>query len=270
MYERKITMEEQNSLPEPEPVEEMSFTDKVVGVISEAPSQFFAKYKLQRKTTADWLLPLVLYLLIFGVTQIVHFSNPDLVQDVKSKARKAALEQLEKEEISQAEKQQRTEQLEQQLQFIGTPIYHVITVISVFAMGFIGFFIVAGVLYFFVRVVYQDPLEFRDVMVANSVINYIGIIQLFVALIISFATSRIVLDTSLSSIFNIERTTLTGYLLYLVDFISLWILWVKGVALEQFAGAPKYRYRITVFGLWIVLMGVLYAIKDAFPGMGGF
>lgn len=73
-------MENQETIQSEQPtneMEELSHTDKIVGVISE-PSTLFSKLAFAKVKVIDWLLPILALMIIAIATTFIYMSNPEI------------------------------------------------------------------------------------------------------------------------------------------------------------------------------------------------
>ena len=76
-------------------MEELSHTDKIVGVISE-PTNLFSKLVFQKTKATDWLLPLFAMIIVSIVATFIYMSNPEIKLEMQQQQQKAMQEQFDK------------------------------------------------------------------------------------------------------------------------------------------------------------------------------
>ena len=73
-------MENEDTIQPEQPtneIEELSHTDKIVGVISE-PTNLFSKLAFLNTKVTDWLLPLLVMIIVAIVATFIYMSNPEI------------------------------------------------------------------------------------------------------------------------------------------------------------------------------------------------
>ncbi|RPI60422.1 MAG: hypothetical protein EHM44_10455, partial [Ignavibacteriales bacterium] len=78
-------MEDQDTVQPEQPaneIEELSHTDKIVGVISE-PSNLFSKLVFLNTKATDWLLPLLLLIIVAIASTFIYMSNPEIKMEMQ-------------------------------------------------------------------------------------------------------------------------------------------------------------------------------------------
>ncbi len=91
-------METEDTIQSEQPtneMEELSHTDKIVGVISE-PSNLFSKLSFQKPKATDWLLPLLAMMIVSIIATFIYMSNPEIKLEMQQQQRKAMQEQFDK------------------------------------------------------------------------------------------------------------------------------------------------------------------------------
>ena len=118
-------MENQDTIQPEQPtneIEELSHTDKIVGVISE-PSNLFSKLAFLSTKATDWLLPLFLLIIVAIVSTFIYMSNPEIKLEMQQQQEKAMREQFQKMvESGQMTQQQVDEQLDKTAEMMNNPM----------------------------------------------------------------------------------------------------------------------------------------------------
>jgi len=129
------------------PEEELSHSDKMIGIFTE-PSSTFEKIAKFPVKTIDWLLPILLLLLVISLTQILVMSNEEIAYQVKQKQEKSINEMVEKRVLT---REQADQQIEQSEKFSKSPLGWIFQTIGIFIFGFIVFFFVALIYFLFAK-----------------------------------------------------------------------------------------------------------------------
>ena len=83
-----------NAAPTTEPAEEMSFTDKLVNVIS-APGEVFSYVAREGKKSSNYSIPLLISIVVSVVFMFVVFSQPAIKDEMSAQQEKAMQKQVE-------------------------------------------------------------------------------------------------------------------------------------------------------------------------------
>ncbi|MBK8662834.1 MAG: DUF4199 domain-containing protein [Ignavibacteriales bacterium] len=106
--------------------EELSFSDKIVGVVTNPASIFGSIAKFELKTT-DWLLPIVIVLAGAVIFTLLKFVDPEVKSAMWEKQKAQTIEQLKKENKSAEEIKQVEDMMETQKEMMSGPLGYVFT-----------------------------------------------------------------------------------------------------------------------------------------------
>src|SRR5574338_1018652 len=131
----------QKESPENE-MEELSHTDKIVGVISE-PSNLFSKLSFIPTKATDWILPLIALIVVAIVSTFIYMSNPEIKLEMQQQQEKAMQEQFDKMvESGQMTREQADEQIDMTMEMMGgTRMMQVFSSIGIIVMMLLWFFV---------------------------------------------------------------------------------------------------------------------------------
>ena len=253
--------QEQNSeLIQPEG--ELTHTDKMTGIFTE-PSSTFEKIAKFPVKTVDWILPLLILLFVVSVTQVLVMSNEEIAYEVKQKQVKTMDEMVEKGIIT---REQADQQIEQSEKFSKSPIGWILQTVGIFIVGFIVFFLVVLIYFLFAKFAFNGNGGYSSALVGSGLAAYISIIQVVLAAILALAFGRLMSDLSVASFANMDKTTITGWVLGKIDPLSIWAYAVTSIGLaKMFRSDLTGKYFILVFGVWILGSLLLWGIGQAVP-----
>ncbi len=254
------------SAAEAPPEQELSHTDKLVGVFAE-PGVMYAKTAQFPPRTIDWIIPLlIMTIFAIGSSWIIQ-SNPEVSYNIKQeqlgKIEKSFQEMVDKGQIT---KEQADEQMNKVEERMSEGSNMVQTIIFTIVRVFLFFFIVTGIYFIAARFIFKGEGTYASAMVANGLTAYIDIIQVIIATILTIVTGRLVMDTSLASFMHIEKSTFGGLFLGKLDVITIWSLAVVSIGLaKMFKSGKMTKFFILVFGLWIVWSLIIFGLGQAIP-----
>jgi hypothetical protein len=249
--------------------EELSHSDKMIGVFTE-PDNTFSKISKFPPKTIDWLLPMTILLLVVALTQILVMTNEEIYFQVKEKQRaeteKMFNDMVEKGQITREQADQQMEMVEERMDMGRGPGGMALMVISIFFIGFLMYFIVSGVYFLLSRFALKGTGTYKSSLVANGLTSYIAVISIILAAILSYAFGRQMMDISVASLINADKTTFAGFALSKLDIFSIWVYIVLSIGLARmFKSESKGKYYIMVFGLWIIWSFITFFIAKAVP-----
>ena len=246
------------------------FVDRVVGILTE-PQEIFTKIAQTKLSTADWLIPVLVLLVITSISLFVMNTNPM----IRSEARKTQLNQIEKQFDDLVKENKMTrEEADRQIaettkridQFSG-PMATVFQSISILVFGFIVFFIISGFYLLISKFVLKGEGDYKAAMIALSSTYYIAIINIILATIVSLFFDKIVRDLSVATLLSMDKATITGFVLSKIDLFSIWGYYILGVGLAILfrRTGQIHKYLIAVYSIWIIWSVIIYFLGKLNP-----
>jgi len=253
--------------------EELSHSDKMIGIFTEPSKTFESIAKFPTKTI-DWLLPVFLTFLIIVITQIAINSNKGLHSQIVDKQIAKVQKNLDKAvadgKLTQDQANEQLNTMQDRMENFGG-LQIVIIVLGVFIGGFIVFFIMSGIYYLFIKFLVKGEGDYNSVLVASGMTFYIGLIQVIIATIFTFALGRFLPDTSLASFMDSDKLSFAGFIFSKLDIFAIWIYIVLSIGFaKMFKSQTTGKYYLTVFGIWIIGGLVLFFITKAVPFLAAF
>lgn len=248
--------------------ENISLTDKFVGVISE-PSTFFTSLSNYKLKASNWLIPLLLFVIVASATNYLMMNNPVIKNQAIDKQmaiiEKALEDAVASGQIPQATADAQLEQyrvrIEEQIDS-GT----LISVASVFVITFLMFFIVAAVLYMIARFILKGEGTYSTAMITYGSVYYILILQVICMLIYALASDQLVSGLNLSFFLDADTKEFGGFLLSKIDPFTIWFYTVVSLGLaKMFKSEKTTSYFVAVFSLWLGFSLLFFFAAQKFP-----
>jgi len=256
---------EQFNNPETPQEEELSHSDKMIGVFTE-PAKMFGQTALFPTRNKDWVIPILILMILIGITRTISMMNEEVFLEAKQEQIDRIDKMIEDGTLTEEQGDQAINNVDQQMEMMRGPLGWVINIASVLIFGFIFFFIVAGIYFLFVKFLLKGVGTYSSVLVANGLTAYITIIQIIVAAILTMAFGTVVRDTSLASLLSSDKSSLVGWLFAKIDPIAIWAYIVLSIGLaKMFKSESTGKYYILVFGLWIIGGLLIFLIAQAVP-----
>ncbi|MBK8945194.1 MAG: YIP1 family protein [Ignavibacteriae bacterium] len=249
-------------------IEELGFTDKMIGVLSE-PSNLFQKLANLPFKTVDWLIPLVLVIIVAIASNFIMMNNPEVKSDIVEKQmaqfEKNFQEAVDKGQMTQEQADQQLDAIQEQMEKGGSTQL-IFSSIGITVITFISFFIIAGVFLLLVKFGLKGEGDYKASMLAYGLPHYIIVLQVIVMIIAAIAMGKMFMDTSVGSFMNIEKDSMLGWLTHKLDIFSIWFYAVLSIAYAKlFKAENTTKYFIGVFGLWLGFSLIMYFVVQAVP-----
>jgi hypothetical protein len=254
----------------PVEMEELSHTDKIVGVISE-PSNLFSKLVLQKGKASDWLLPLIAMIVVAIISTFIYMSNPEIKLQMQEQQEKAMREQFDKMvESGQMTQQQADERIDQARGMVNNPMFtYLFPSIGIIVVSFIWFFVFASVAFLIAKYGLKGTGTYAQAMSAFGLPLYIQIIQGIILIIIGLLMGRIVSGVNPASLLDMDIKSFGGFLVSRLDVFSIWFYIVVGIAFaKMFKSDNIKKYAITSIGAWLIIMFIIFGLGKISPIFG--
>ncbi|MDH7605897.1 MAG: Yip1 family protein [Melioribacter sp.] len=267
MEETKNHQATETSPNEPEELE-LNHTDKLVGVFSE-PINTFSKMSALGPKTSDWLIPVIIFIVVAILSNILMMSNPAIKSSVIEK-QMARLEKnfddaVAKGQMTEAQKEQQLETIRERMERGGIA-NTIFSAFGILIFTFISFFIVSGVFFLLTKLILKGNGTYKDAMSAYGLPYYIFVIQVIVMVILAFATDKFFTSTSLAAFIETEQTSFTHFVLSKLDIFSIWFYAIVSIGFaKMFKSQSLVKYFVLIFCMWIGFGLILFLIAKAVP-----
>lgn len=261
-------LNEQSNSPDSPHQEELSHSDKMIGVLTE-PGKTFDLIAKFRPKAMDWLLPVISFLVIAIISNFILFQNPEIKLQFDKMLDKQVAEveaqfdeKVQKGEMTESEKEAALEQTKGGMAFFTGPVMRSVTAV---VYTFIGLFFMALVYFLLSKFALKGDGTYSGTLIARGLPVYILVVQVIVVAILSMVMNKLLFDTSAASFLDAEKGTITSYLLGRVDPFVIWFYIVVGIGLaKMFKSDATVKYIIMVFAFWIIGDLILLALGIGF------
>lgn len=263
--EDTIQNEQQND------TEELSHTDKIVGVLSE-PSNLFSKLSLVNVKVTDWLLPLLALMVVAIITTFVYMSNPEIKLEMQQQQKKAMQEQFDKMvESGQMTREQADEQLDRTSEMMSNPMFiYVFPTIGIVVMTLLWFFVITTLAFLIAKFALKGNGGYSQAMSSMGLPLYISVVGGIVIIILALIMGKMVTGVNPAVLTGMDVKTLPGFLLSRLDVFSIWYYVVVGIAFaKMFKSDDVKKYVITSLAVWLIFMFIIFGLSNVSPFFGG-
>ncbi len=263
-------METEDTIQSEQPaneMEELSHTDKIVGVISE-PTNLFSKLVFQKTKATDWLLPLFAMIIVSIVATFIYMSNPEIKLEMQQQQQKAMQEQFDKMvESGQMTREQANEQLDRTADMMDNPMFtYLFPSIGIFVMTLVWFFVFTTVGFVVAKFVLKGDGSYNQAMSSMGLPLYISILQSIILIIVGLMMGKMITGLNPASLMGMDAKTLPGFLLSRLDAFSIWFYVVVGIAFaKMFKSDNVKKYIFTSLGIWLVFMFIIFGLGQVSP-----
>jgi len=261
------------SFEESEAEEELSFTDKVTGIITSPVKTMESVSKFTPKAS-DWLLPIMIFIIISGLAIYLYQSNPALKAEMDRKSMEAIdksfSDKIEKGDLTQQEADKQKEKITEQMEKAGSSTVF-LQIFGIIIFVFITFFIINAIFFLLIKFVLKGEGNYSSALSAYGLTYYILILQTIITMILSLAFNKFIVGLSLMNLINADMMSFSGFLLRKADPFLIWFYAVLGIAYaKMFHSVDIKKYIILTFAVWILGNLLLYYLSTLSSFFSGF
>jgi len=238
---------------EPKPAS-TSLWSRLVNVFA-APGEVFEEVKNSAPSVGNWLVPALILMVAGAISSMVIFSQPDVVRQIHEQQQKAFDKQISAGKMTQAQADQAAAMAEK---FSGPTALKIYGCMGAVMTSFVSLFWTALVLWLIARFYLKVPLGYL------KVVEVAGLAAMIMALSAVVKTSLIVVTgnvyAALSPILLVKHFDQHNPLhnvLALLDVMTFWLLAVRSIGLAKLTGVTFGKTAVAVFGVWLVISGLM-------------
>ena len=263
-------MEPTSPTPEPQPVEPpvpgMSLAGRLLNIFA-APGEVFDEIKTAPHRTSNWLIPALLLIFLSWVGAWLIFSQPAIQHQMSDLSNKAIDRQVEKGKLTSAQADQARAAADK----FENISYKIGAVVAPVLMAFISPFWGGLILWLVGSFALKAPFPYLKAVEIAGLANLILVLDVVVRTLLVLITGNLFATLSLTLVAKDLDPQNTIYaLLALVNVMTLWWLAVRSSGLARLTGGSAAKTAAWIFGIWIVLSGIMIgfgaAMKAAFGG----
>jgi len=248
--------------------EDISVTDKMVGVLSE-PSNLFKRLSKLELKTMDWLIPVLLVIALAALSNFIMMSNPEIKADMMDKQieamEKQLQDQVDKGNMSQEQVDKIIDDTTERMDEGGMG-QMIMGAVGILVVIFITFFIIVGVFYLIINFALGGDGSYKTAMTAYGLPYYIVALQIIVMIILAMTMNKMITDTSVGTFLDMSKDTITGFLSHKLDVFSIWFYAAVSIGFaKMFKSESTTKYFIMVFGMWLGFSLLMYFVAQAVP-----
>lgn len=233
----------------PEPSNEMSLSDKFVGILS-SPGEVFQSIVGTEPKTSNWAIPLVLSIVFGIIFTLVVFTQP-AIQDQMSEVQYKAMQKSVSE--GKMTQEQMDNAVEKNPAKPGSPMFLIFGSVGVaFAMAVI-LFLYTLVYWIVGKLVLKSPLGYGKILEVNGLAMYIVPISTLLTMVTVVAMGSLHAQPSAALLvpdFDIENKT--HKLLAALNILEFWALYITAVGLGKVWNVSLGKSLGVVGGIFVV------------------
>jgi Yip1 domain len=244
----------------------MSLAGRLMNIFA-APGDVFDEIKTAPHRAANWLTPALLLIVLSWMSCWLIFSQPSIQQQMKDISNQAIDRQVEKGKLTSAQADQARAAAEK----FGGLGYKIGGVVGPVFMAFISPFWGGLILWLVGSFALKAPFPYLKAVEIAGLANMILVLDVVVRTLLVLITGNLFATLSLTLVLkDFDPQNTFHSLLALINVMTIWLLAVRSIGLARLTGASVAKAAIWIFGIWIILSGILIgfgaAMRAAFGG----
>ncbi len=214
-----------------------------------APGEVFEEVKISRPSTANWLVPALIYVVVGVVSAVVIFSQPAIVQQIRDQQAKVMDQQVKAGKLTQTQADQATAVMDK---FAGPAMLTAFGCAGAVVGSFVHIFWWALVLWLISLLFLKIKFPFIKALEIAGLTTAITVLGAAVTILLTVIMGKLGMTPSLAllvSQFDLKRKT--HLLLASANIFSFWHLGVAACGLSRVTGASFAKSLLLVGFYWI-------------------
>lgn len=248
----------------PEPPEELSSTDAMVGVFTEPGDTFESISRTPQRNY--WILPTIIFIVMNLIATFITFSDPEILGNMMDERMDAARETIEEKvknnEMSREEGNQAIE-MQEKFSDPSSPFFIAIG----YGAGVIGplfQLFILGLVYFLGLKMLKSEATYTSILNVIGLAFLISGIQHLVSSLLSIITGKMS-TVSLGLLLSSEQVGTSVYsMISSFDLFSIWFFIVVSIGIIKIGRISTAQGYGMVFGLWIIWTILTSLVSAAF------
>lgn len=235
----------------------MPFGEKIVNIFT-APGELFENVRLTGKTTSNWLLPMLLFIVIAASLNQLILTNPSLVEQMSTLMRKGIDEAVAKGSMT-------AEQADKAAEFMrpDSMIFRIQQIVGVALITPIALFLLSLVYWLLGKWAMSASAPYMKVVEVAGLTFFISILETIVTTLLAYGTDSLFAGPNLALfVSNYDLQNKLHLALSKVNIFTIWDLTVVSIGLSKLFQRHLPKVLVLVFALWII-----WSALTVFTGM---
>lgn len=231
----------------PEPTQELSLTDKFVGILT-SPGEVFQSIATSEPKGSNWSIPFILAIIMSLIFTFVVFKQP-AIQDQMS------AQQMEQFEKSIAEGKMTQEQADRAMEMSkpGSPMFLVFGAIGIVLMLAFALFVYTLVYWLIGKIAFKSAVSYGKILEVYGLSWYVSVVSILITMVMVIAMGSLYAQPA-ASIFlsHVDPTDKVHKVLMALNILDFWMLYVAGVGLSKVWNVTIAKSLAVVGGVFVV------------------
>jgi hypothetical protein len=265
-----IDMDSSPPIPEPPLVAPqapaMSLAARLMNIFA-TPGEVAEDIRRSRPSTANWLVPSLLYGLIGAISVILTLSQPTMIEQIRAQQTKPIEAKVAAGKMTRTQGDQAIAMMEK----YSTPaVMKTFGSMGAIAMGFASVFFWAFLMWLIARFGLKVPINFMKTAEVAGLASMITSLEILMKTLLVFGFNNPLASTSLAMLLkNPDPQNKVFLALSVLNIMTFWVLVVRSIGLSKLTGVPFGKVGVWVFGTWALYMTLLMGLSGGLQSMFG-
>jgi hypothetical protein len=238
-------MEEQSTTAQA--VTPMPFGEKIVNIFT-SPGELFEDVRLTGKTTSNWLLPMVIFILIAVLLNQLILTNPSLVGQMGTLMHKSIDEAVAQGKMTAAQAEKASEFMQPD-----SMLFRIQQIIGITLITPIALFMLALVYWLLGKWGMSASAPYMKVVEVAGLTFFISILETIVTTLLAYGLDSLFAGPNLALfVTNYDIQNKLHMALSKVNLFTIWDLTVVSIGLSKLFQRHLPKVLVLVFALWII------------------
>lgn len=225
----------------------MSLAARLFNVFA-VPGEVFEDVKSAPISTANWLVPVLIAVVVGVISVNIMFSQPAIIQQIHEQQESALEKQVKAGKITRAQADQMITAMEK---FTGPTMMKIFGSAGAVFTPFVGVFLVGLLMWLFGRWFLKAEFSYMKTVEVVGLGSMIALLGSIVTLLLIVNFSSLTATPSLAlAVHDFDPKNRLHLLLATLNIFSLWHVAVLSTGLARLAAVPFARAALVLFGLW--------------------
>jgi hypothetical protein len=214
-----------------------------------APGEVFEEVKNSKPSTANWLAPALIFIVVGVISTFVIFSQPAIVQQIHDQQTKVMDDQVKAGKLTQAQADQALTMMDK---FTGPTMMRVFGCVGAVFGSFAHIFWWAFVLWLMAQWFLKTKIPYIKAAEVAGLATMIMVLGAVVTILLTVITGKLGMTPSLAlAVSDFDLKNKVHLLLAAVNIFSFWQIGVATCGLARLTGAPCSKALLLVFLYWL-------------------
>jgi len=228
-----------------------------------SPGEVFAGINATAASTANWLVPILIYSIIGVISVCVLFAQPAIQQTIHDQQVKSLDKLVQQGKMTQAQEDQSLQMMEK---FFGPAMLAVAGSIGLVTYCFVSIFGWALVLWLAGRWLLQSQTGYLKMVEVAGLSSLITVLGMVISTLLAVILGRLYAGPSLALLVtNFDPANRSHLLLGAVNGFNLWHTGVLAIGLAKLSNTSVAKPAAIIFGFWVLIELLLIGM-----GMGQY